>query len=194
MIHPTNEPLTMNNLTQNNLTVNNRTRIVCTSGRLSCEAQRAWEKVCFYEHIATQPSLLLRTVLPVPQRTTGTYRKVGDVSRCMYSDGGYLAKTIRHIVDGQRIDFDVIEQSIRYAGRIELKGGTIQVDSHDDDTSSVRMLTRYEVRGVARLIPRFFIDHVVSAMHKIVIRDMQARLAPSPRPAFGTVHVMQSAQ
>jgi hypothetical protein len=157
--------------------------VVCTSGRLSCEAQRAWEKVCFYEHIATQPSLLLRTVLPVPLRTTGAYRKVGDVSRCMYSDGGYLTKKIVHLVGGQRIDFEIVEQSIRYAPSIVLKGGTIQIDSHDDGTSSVQMLTRYEVHKAARLIPRLFIDHVVSAMHKIVIRDMQARLARSPLPA-----------
>lgn len=159
--------------------MSNPTHIVCTSGRLSCKAEKAWEKVCFYEHIETPPSFILRTTLPVPVRTTGTYRKVGDVSRCMYSDGGYLAKTITHIVKGQRIDFDVIEQSIRYAGRILLKGGTIQIESHDDDTSSVHMLTRYELRGPARLIPRAFINYVVSAMHKIVIRDMQVRLAPA---------------
>ena len=158
--------------------MSNQTHIVCTSARLSCEAQRAWEKVCFYEHIVTEPSLLLRTVLPVPRRTTGAYSKVGDVSRCMYSDGGYLTKKIRQIVDGERIDFEVIEQSIRYAGRIDLKGGTIQIDSHAGNRSSVRMLTRYEVRGAARLIPRFFIDYVVGAMHRIVIRDMQERLAP----------------
>ena len=160
--------------------MSNQTHFVVSSGHLACEARRAWEKVCFYEHIALQPSLLLRTVLPVPLRTTGAYRKVGDISRCMYSDGGYLAKKIRTIVDGHRIDFDIIEQSIRYAARIALRGGTIQIDSHADNTSSVRMLTRYEVRGAARLIPRVFINRVVSAMHKIVIRDMQARLAPSP--------------
>lgn len=154
--------------------------VVCTSGRLSCAAQRAWEKVCFYEHIATKPSLLLRTALPVPVRTTGAYRRVGDVSRCMYSDGGYLAKTITRIADGERIDFDVIEQTIRYAGRIVLKGGTIRIESHEDGTSSVHMLTRYERRWPAVLIPRFCIDLVVRAMHEIVIRDMQAQLARSP--------------
>jgi hypothetical protein len=157
--------------------MSNKNYVVCTSGRLSCEAPRAWEKVCFYEHIATQPSLLLRTVLPVPLRTTGAYRRVGDVSRCMYSDGGYLTKQITHIDDGKRIDFDVIEQTIRYAGRIVLEGGTIQIESHDDGTSSVHMLTRYELRWPAFLVPRFCIDFVVSAMHKIVIRDMQARLS-----------------
>jgi len=163
--------------------VSNNNHIVCTSGRLSCEARRAWEKVCFYEHIATQPTFLLRTVLPVPQRTSGAYRKVGDVSRCMYSDGGYLTKKIARIVDGERIDFNIIEQSIRYADSILLRGGTIQIDSHADGTSSVRMLTRYEVKGRARFVPRFFINYVVSAMHKIVIRDMQARLRRSPAPA-----------
>lgn len=164
--------------------MNNSTHITCTSGRLSCEARTAWEKVCFYEHIAIQPSLLLRTVLPVPQRTTGVYRKVGDVSRCMYSDGGYLAKKITHIEDGERIDFDIIEQSIRYAGRINLRGGTIEIESHADDTCSVRMLTRYELLGPARFIPRFLINYVVKAMHKIVIRDMQVRLMPSRMSAL----------
>lgn len=155
------------------------THIAFSSGHLQCEAGRAWQKVCFYEHIATAPSLLLRTVLPVPQRTTGAYRQVGDVSRCMYSDGGYLTKQIQRIVEGSRIDFDIIEQTIRYAGRIDLKGGTIQIEAHDDGSCAVHMLTRYERRGVASLIPRVFIDFVVKAMHKIVIRDMQARLAPA---------------
>jgi hypothetical protein len=164
-----------------------RTHIVCTSGHLRCEAQRAWEKVCFYEHIAIQPSLLLRTVLPVPQRTTGTYRKIGDVSRCMYSDGGYLAKRITDIVGGERIDFEIIEQSIRYAGRIALKGGTIQIDAHADGTSSVHMLTRYELHGGARLVPRFFVNHVVKAMHKVVIRDMQEQLASAAQPDMNPV-------
>lgn len=129
-----------------------RTHVACTSGHLPCEAQRAWEKVCFYEHIAIEPSLLLRTVLPVPQRTTGAYTKVGDVSRCMYSDGGYLAKRITRIVEGERIDFDIIEQSIRYADNIVLKGGTIQIEAHEDGTSSVRMQTRYELHRAARFI------------------------------------------
>ena len=153
-----------------------KNHIVCSSGRLSCSAQRAWEKVSFYEHIETKPSLLLRTALPVPQRTTGTYRQVGDVSRCMYSDGGYLAKKITQIVGGERIDFDIIEQTIRYAGKIDLRGGTIEIEAHEDGTSCVHMLTRYELSWPARLIPRFCIDFVVKAMHKIVIRDMQEHL------------------
>jgi hypothetical protein len=106
------------------------------------------------------------------------------VSRCLYSDGGYLAKRITQIVGGQRIEFEIIEQSIRYAARIVLKGGSIQIQSHEDGTSSVLMLTRYERHRAARWIPRVFINYVVKAMHQIVIRDMQAQLARPPLPAF----------
>lgn len=167
--------------------MSNHFHFVCTSGDLSCSAQRAWDKVCFYEHIATAPSLLLRTVLPVPQRASGAYRAIGDVSRCMYSDGGYLTKQIRHIAAGRRIDFDIIEQSIRYATRILLKGGTIEIEPHEGGTCSVHMLTRYELRGAARFIPRSFINHVISAMHRIVITDMQGRLAPQPSTARSAI-------
>jgi hypothetical protein len=164
--------------------MSNRVYVVVTSGRLPCEAPRAWEKVCFYEHIELRPSWLLRTALPVPVRTTGAYRKVGDVSRCQYSDGGYLTKKIVHIFAGRRIEFDIIEQSIRYANRIVLKGGKIQIEPHDDSTSTVRMVTRYELHGFARWIPRFFIDRVVKAMHQIVIEDMQGHLGRPAVPAF----------
>lgn len=162
--------------------MSNESYVAETSGRLECSPGRAWEKVCFYEHIATEPSWLLRTVLPVPQRTTGAYRKVDDVSRCMYSDGGYLTKQIRRIDDGARIDFDIIEQSIRYAGKIDLKGGTIRIEADDDGACAVHMSTRYEVRGAAVLIPRIFIEFVIKAMHKIVVRDMRERLVRAAVP------------
>jgi hypothetical protein len=152
-------------------------RIVRTHAILACEARRAWEKVCFYEHIDLPPSWLLRTVLPVPERTTGAYRKVGDVSRCQYSDGGYLTKRIRAIENGSCIEFDVIEQSIRYASRISLRGGTIRIESREDGVCSVEMLTRYELRASWLRWIRRPIEYVVGAMHRIVLRDMQVKLS-----------------
>jgi hypothetical protein len=150
---------------------------VCTSGHLRCDAQRAWEKVCFYEHIARKPSWLLRILLPTPLRTTGSYRNVGDLSRCMYSDGGFLTKKITHITPGRRIDFDIIEQTIRYCREIvQLKGGTILIESHDHGASSVRMVTRYELRLPKLFVMRFLVNLAVAAMHRIVIRDMRDRL------------------
>jgi hypothetical protein len=150
--------------------------VVETMGKLSCSAKDAWETVCFYEHIRIKPSWVLRTVLPVPLRTTGCYGKIGDSSRCMYSDGGYLAKKITNIVSGERIDFDIIEQSIRYCRSIALRGGTIQIVAHDDASCSVRMITHYEFLSPVIATARYFVEKTISSMHRIVIRDMENRL------------------
>ncbi len=156
--------------------MNTADRTIETVGHLSCSAQDAWAKVCFYEHIETQPSWFLRTVLPVPMRTTGCYGKVGDSSRCLYSDGGYLAKRITHIVEGERIDFDITEHSIRYCRSIALKGGTICIVPHDDGSSSVHMKTRYQIHSTSMSVLRFFIGKTISAMHRIVMKDMEEQL------------------
>lgn len=95
----------------------------------------------------------------------------------MYSDGGYLAKRIARIVPGERIDFEIIEQTIRHSRRVVLRGGSIEIESHADGTSSVRMTTRYELRSRTFLSARFFVNLVVAAMHRVVIRDMQDRLS-----------------
>lgn len=154
----------------------NKAYVLSSTTKIACESHRVWEKVCFYEHIHIKPSLLLRTILPVPQRTTGAYRHIGDISRCMYSDGGYLTKRITNIAPGKRIDFDIIEQSIRYSGGIVLRGGTIEIEALDDGMTEVRMLTRYELAWPALLLIRYFIERVIGAMHRIVMRDMRERL------------------
>lgn len=152
-------------------------RIVTTSGRLRGDAEAAWDKVCFYEHIKRRPSLLLRMTLPVPCQTTGCYRQVGDTSRCVYSDGGYLAKRISHIESGRAIEFEIVEQSIRYHRGLKLRGGIIRIVAHADGTSSVEMTTRYECRYRPRVIAAFLAGFVIKAMHRVVIRDMQECLA-----------------
>ena len=149
--------------------------IARTVAHLNCDARAAWDKVCFYEHIELQPTWLLRTVLPVPQRTTGAYRRAGDMSSCQYSDGGYLTKQILAIVEG-RVDFAVIEQSIRYAGRIDLCGGTIEVKSTGDGACTMEMITRYALGAAWLKRLRAPIDYVIKAMHRIVLRDMRERL------------------
>ncbi len=154
--------------------MNRHLNVVRTRAHLDCDASRAWDKVCFYEHVELQPTWLLRTALPVPQRTTGAYRKAGDVSSCQYSDGGHLTKRIREIREG-RVDFDVIQQTIRYAGRIDLKGGTIEV-TPDGDGCIVEMVTYYDLRAAWLRPIRRAIDYVVGAMHRIVLKDMRARL------------------
>ncbi len=161
------------------MNMNTEPAIVETSGRLDCDARQAWDKVCFYEHITIRPTLLLRIILPVPGRTSGCYQNVGDTSRCIYSDGGYLTKKITRIDEGECIEFDIIEQSIRYHRGIKLLGGTIQIVDHHDGTSAVRMLTRYNCLYKPGALAKFFVGIVVKMMHRIVIRDMQYCLAGS---------------
>ena len=148
---------------------------VKTTAHFNCNARQAWEKVCFYEHIELQPTWLLRTALPVPERTTGAYRRADDISGCQYSDGGFLTKRILEIEEG-RVVFEVIRQSIRYAGRIDLRGGTIRVTPRGAGSCAVEMITRYELRNGWLKLLRAPINYVVKAMHRIVIRDMRARL------------------
>ena len=174
--------------------MNRQLQVVRTRAHLDCEAIRAWEKVCFYEHIELQPTWLLRTVLPVPRRTIGAYRRAGDVSSCQYSDGGHLTKRIRaigHTPGNLRVDFDVITQTIRYAGRIDLRGGSIEVTPGEQGGCHVEMVTYYDLRAAWLRPLRHAIDYVVGAMHRIVLADMRARLEC---PAAQTLRVGRAAQ
>ncbi len=149
---------------------------VVTEATLQCSRRDAWNKVCFYEHISIRPSLLLRLVLPVPKKTTGRYEQVGDISRCCYSDGGYLTKRIRKIVDNERIEFGVIEQSIRFHRTVRLLGGVIEVEDDGDGRCLVRMTTHYKTNLKPARPFRWAIAKVVKAMHAIVLKDMQVCL------------------
>lgn len=146
---------------------------VVTEANLNCSHRDAWNKVCFYEHISIRPSLFLRIVLPVPQKTTGRYECVGDISRCCYSDGGYLTKRIRKIVENERIEFGILEQSIRFHRAVKLLGGCIEVEDTGNGRCIVRMTTHYKtIVKPARLFD-WAIAKVVKAMHSIVVKDMQ---------------------
>jgi hypothetical protein len=154
--------------------------VVQTTKLLACDARRVWQTVCFYEHIRKKPSWFLRTVLPVPLQTTGCYGKVGDYSRCLYSDGGYLAKRITQIIPGQRIEFEIVEQSIRYCRSIALRGGSIEVAAHEGESCTVRMVTHYELLSPVIATARYLVEMTISSMHRIVLEDMASRLcAPS---------------
>lgn len=147
--------------------------VVETTAGLRCATAAAWSKVCFYEHVETPPPWLLRTVMPVPRAVSGACAAVGDVSRCLYSDGGWLTKIVTNIVPGERIEFDVTEQTIRWADLVELRGGTIELVPRDQDTCLVRMRTRLGLRrqGARVLLPA--IRRVVRAVHHVVIDDMR---------------------
>lgn len=147
-----------------------------TSMSIQASKSDVWKKVGFYEHVNKQPNWLLRLSLPVPQEVEGQHGKVGDTCRCKYSDGGYLTKRITSIVDGSRIEFEVIEQSIRYRDTVKLLGGHIEVEEVDEHLSIVHMVTHYENRIGADAISSIFINKVIKTMHRFVVEDMRLQL------------------
>lgn len=149
-----------------------------TNIKIHAPVNDVWRKVGFYEHVKKAPSLLLKLSLPTPQEVEGSHSKVGDTCRCKYSDGGYLTKRITRIVDGNRIEFEIIEQSIRFQNTIKLLGGYIEVEDVDGEHTMINMVTYYENRIFPQQLSAIFIERVIKAMHKFVIQDMQAQLQP----------------
>ena len=147
-----------------------------TSMNIQAGRAEIWEKVGFYEHVNKRPSWLLRLSLPVPQQVEGRHGKVGDTCRCKYSDGGYLTKRITRIVERTRIEFEIIEQSIRYQDTVKLLGGYIEVVEVDASQSIVNMVTYYENRIFPKVVSSVFIDRVIKTMHRFVMEDMREQL------------------
>lgn len=147
-----------------------------TSMNINASKLKVWSKVGFYEHVTKAPSWLLRLSLPVPLAVEGKHKSVGDTCRCRYSDGGYLTKRITRVLDGNRIEFEIIEQSIRYQNSIKLLGGYIEVEESGNNKSSVNMVTYYDNRIRFKLISGYFINMVIKIMHRFVMNDMQSQL------------------
>ena len=154
-----------------------------TSMSIQANKAEVWNKVGFYEHVNKQPNLLLRLSLPVPQEVEGQHGKVGDTCRCKYSDGGFLTKRITSIAEGSRIDFEIIEQSIRYQETVRLLGGYIEVEEVDDNQSIIHMVIYYENRFQFETISSIFINKVIKTMHRFVIEDMRLQLECPLSPA-----------
>lgn len=152
------------------------TSSAATSMSIEASKSDVWNKVGFYEHVNKQPNWLLRVSLPVPKEVEGEHGKVGDTCRCKYSDGGFLTKRITRIVDGTRIDFEIIEQSIRYQDKVKLLGGHIEVEEVHEGLSIVHMVTHYENRIPVDSISSIFINKVIKTMHRFVIEDMRLQL------------------
>lgn len=144
---------------------------------LPCDAETAWETVCFYENVGATPPLFLRLVLPTPNLHDGCFQMIGDVSRCMYSDGGYLTKIITKLEHGRRVEFAITEQTIRYHRHVPLYGGYIEIVPGDEQQSFVRMVTRFENRLGPKTVTDLFVRRVIRAVHLFVIGDMRESLA-----------------
>ena len=102
-----------------------------------------WESLMFYEQIERCAPWLLRVLLPVPLRTEGRPRQVGDQVRCLYRSG-YLIKQVIRLTQKSHYAFDVIEQNLAFGNGIRLAGGSYALRALPDGKTEVALETLYE--------------------------------------------------
>lgn len=150
--------------------------IAVTNQIIDAGKSNIWKKIGFYEHVKRRPPAILRAVLPVPQEVDGRHNAVGDICRCKYSDGGYLTKRITRIDNEGIIEFEIIEQSIRYQESVKLLGGYIQLKEISSQQCVVTMLTYFENSTKPLHLFNFFIKWGIKVMHRFVMKDLQKQL------------------
>lgn len=152
-------------------------KIAVSSEFVRADKATVWEKLGFYEHVSKRPPWLLRTVLPTPKEVEGSHNAVGDLCRCRYSDGGYLTKRITKIVPQEMIEFEIVEQSIRYQNSIKLLGGVIALNEYEEGQCAITMQTFFASRLNKYTYLSCAIKRVIRAMHQFVISDLQEQLS-----------------
>lgn len=159
-------------------TNNDGIRVAVTSEVVHAGKVDIWHKLGFYEHVNKKPPMVLRIVLPVPREVEGRHAEVGDLCRCRYSDGGHLTKRMTRVVDGERIEFEIVEQSIRWQNAIKLRGGYIEVDEYAPGVCAVTMLTYFETRTHAASYLCCPIKRIIKYMHRFVMEDLRTQVRP----------------
>ena len=149
---------------------------VVTEATLKADIESIWDSVRFYENVSLKPSLIIRALLPKPRQITGSYRKAGDISRCTYSDGGFLTRRILKLVEEQRLDFVIIEQTMRFHRSVRLLGGSIEVEGVGHGRCVVRLVTRYKTNLKPLWMFSGVIRRVIRAMHDVVVEEMRITL------------------
>jgi hypothetical protein len=62
------------------------------------------------------------------------------------------------------------------ASCVVLRGGSIEVAAHEDESCTVRMITHYEFLSPVVAAARYMVEMTISSMHRIVLEDMASRL------------------
>lgn len=157
---------------------------VRTDLHVNATPEEAWNAIMFYEEVQHDPPWLLHLALPKPIRKEGDMQREGEVVRCFY-DGGYLAKRISRIVPGERMDFEVVEQTTGAERNVTLIGGSFEIEPTADGEARVVLTTRYQ----PKLNPRWMWEgterKVIHTLHGHVLEGMRRKaegLESPPKP------------
>lgn len=151
------------------------TTTVVTRMNFAAAPAQVWDVLMFYEEIEVPPPLLLRLLLPLPVRTEGSKRVVGDVAMCVY-EGGHLRKRVTHIDPGRYYGFEVVEQQLAVGHGLELTGGCYTLRELSPHGTEVAVTTRYVSRKrpgwlwkpIEAAVCHMFHRHLLHSMrHKI---------------------------
>ena len=149
---------------------------VVTVMDFAAPAEVVWESLMFYEQIEKRAPWLLRLLLPVPLRTEGGPRQVGDQVRCLYRNG-YLIKRVIRLTQESQYAFEVIEQNLALGGGIRLAGGSYALRALPDGRTEVALETLYEkssnrprwlCQWIEARVCHLFHCHILGAMRDAV--------------------------
>jgi len=145
---------------------------ITTTRILAMDPERAWQVLTFYEDVDIEPPLYARIGLPHPLRTEGPMRRVGDITRCVYSTG-YLRKRITTFEPGHELAFDVVEQVGIEDRSVELVRGSFRFEARGDGRTEVSLTTVYRPLLAARPVWRPFEQRLAHVLHEHVLDGME---------------------
>lgn len=155
---------------------------VVTSINLPAPAATVWEELMFYEQIEEPPPWLLRLLLPIPLRTEGRPRAVGDEIRCLYQ-GGDLIKRVTRMTRGWHYDFEVVTQSLALGGGIRLVSGSYTLSALPNGGTRLALETLYTSPRRPRLLCRWIEEKICHLFHGHILSAMRDAVPPHPAKA-----------
>jgi hypothetical protein len=145
---------------------------VATRMDLAAPAEDVWERLMFYEQIEEPPPWLLRLLLPVPLRTEGRPRVVGDEIRCVYQ-GGDLIKRVTRMTRGWNYEFDVVRQNLSVGGGIKLAGGSYTLITLANGGTRLILETLYTSPWRPRWLCRWIEERTCHLFHRHILKAMR---------------------
>ena len=156
---------------------------VVTVMDFAAPAEVVWESLMFYEQIERRAPWLLRLLLPVPLRTEGRPRQVGDQVRCLYRSG-YLIKRVIRLTQKSHYAFDVIEQNLALGGGMRLAGGSYALRAFPNGRTEVALETLYESFNRPRWLCQWIEERVCHLFHCHILgamRDAAVKIGSAER-------------
>jgi len=115
---------------------------IVTHRAVAAPIAKVWNSLKFYEELDHKPPLLLRLLLPQPQRTLTSAKAVGDQTTLPY-DGGHYSKQVTKLEPPHRYEFDVTEQRMRSDRGVLLLSGAYTLRALSATQTDLSITTRY---------------------------------------------------